>query len=207
MTVAGDEGKRRETWREWCAPNGFGAPGRPDPRTITRAELLAMLERWEVKTARGQPVEAPTLRHWTTEGLLPGATVEGALGYQQAKYAWWIADLIMQLRHYQDGGMKTAQLRAWIRGDAHRLSRVPDWRVPNTPQLAAVDPLVPRRLPRTFSPEIIPGVARMMRQYGEERGIQFARAELHLVTTSGEALVYTVPVRPRSAELPDGGVE
>lgn len=198
--MAGGEGAKRETWRDWCAPNGFGASGRPDPRLITREELIATLEHWGVKTARGHPVEERTLRHWAKEVLIPNAEAQGEAGYQRALYPWWLADLIKQLRHYQDGGMEPDRLRTWIRGDAHRLSRMPDWRVPEAAQLASVTPLAPVLLPREYSPELIPPLARMMHRHSTERGVQFVRAEIHLVTTGGEALVYTVNRRP--LELP-----
>ncbi len=197
-------GKTRETWRDWCAPNGFGAPGRPDPRLITRDELLATLARWGVKTARGRAVEESTLRHWVAEKFIPTATIEGEQGNQQALYASWVADLILLLRRYQDDGMKPAQLRTWLRGEAHRLSRIPEWRAFDTPRVAPQPPGEPMPLPREYSPELIPPLARMMHRHSTERGIRFVRAELHLVTTSGEALVYTVERRPLGAPLDEG---
>lgn len=196
---------QRETWRDWCAAYGFGRPRPADPRLITREELLATLEQWGVETTRRRPIEEHTLRHWAKEGLIPNATVEGEEGYQRALYPWWVADLIRQLRHYQDGGMGVERLRTWIRGDAHRLSRMPDWRVPTSPQLAEVTPLAPVPLPREFSPEIIPPVARLLRKHRQARGIDFVRAELHLVAASGESLVYTVAVRQHPLEPPEGG--
>jgi len=197
----------RADWRAWCAPDGYGVSGRPDPRLITRDELLATLEQWGVQTTRDRPVEEATLRYWAAEALIPLPTIDGSPGYERALYAWWVADLIKQLRHYQDGGMKTEQLRTWMRGEAHRLSRVREWRVSDAPQPSNVSPIAPMLLPREFSRAIIPPIARMLARQRTERGLTFTRAEIHLVTTSGETIVYTVGVTHSDQGTTEEGVE
>ncbi len=190
-----------QNWREWIPRGRWGTevvPGHrlPDPEMLTRAELLAMLERWGVPD-----VNERNLRHWEREGFLPQATIEVVGKKRRAQYPWWSADLVALLRQYQDRKLSPGQLRERLRADAHRLSLIRE----ASGARNEVGPLdeapfyVPRRLPSRF--EGIGDLALLLRDlvmvHREHLNLPVATLDVVMTTEQGQQITYNVyPLSP-----------
>lgn len=172
------------TWRDWLSP------GKADPELVTRDELLATVERWGV----APPVTERTLRYWEDEGVLPRATRDGPPGRERAVYPWWVADLIAQVRQYQDRGADIKQLPMRMRMAAYWLSKVPSPRdMPERPGLS------PAR-PPTLTPELGDLLSGLLSDFATlhylHDGAVFDRVELRFHAATGETCTYTLPLDP-----------
>jgi DNA-binding transcriptional MerR regulator len=205
----------RETWRDWQAE------GAPEPHLFTRKEVLATVERWGV-TPR---VDEETLRFWERQGLLPRPTRQYHAGAVRTRYPWWVADLIAQIRRYQDAGQKLAHLGERLRAEARRLSRGPGRLfVPPSPEeldrsptlrtlltLHEVDtsPRVPGLPPFIAGVSVPPRTARaladalaLLAAHHRPFGFAAVHAEVRLVDAHGQALELTVPLQPEGTRDP-----
>lgn len=86
----GEEKPPRARWSDWW-PLGW-----PDPKVITRAQLLDQL------AERGVPVDERLLRHWEQRGALPRAVRRSHAGQVQAVYPVWMADLVGAVHAWRD---------------------------------------------------------------------------------------------------------
>ncbi len=184
-----------KTWRECAARGAPGAPGSTiEPELLTRYELLATVERWGVTP----PVNERTLRYWEDVGVLPRATIEGEPGRQRALYPWWVADLIAQVRQFQDRGLDLPQLRERMPTEALRLSRVTSGR-----WMAARPAVRQAQGIRDFPPEIVhqlvDALGKIAATHHYHDGVRIAAVELHLHATNGEEIVHTLPLDYREA--------
>ncbi len=182
----------RETWRDWCAPGAPGTPGKADPELLTRDELLETVERWGVKRVQGS-----TLRYWEGIGLLPRATIAGPPGKQRALYPWWAADLAALVRHYQDdereGDDRVLSLRDRTRAAALTLSHVKSGRWLSVRPALVEAPFGPRPLPAEVAGDLLPPLARLVRDWRERGTLAVESVEIRVNTGGGEAIIYVLP--------------
>jgi hypothetical protein len=90
------------TWRE-LLPGGF-----PEPRLITRTELLSKL------SADGVDVTERTLRFWEAEGVLPRPVRQSHQGIVQALYPYWYPFVVQKVYLHRQEGLSLAVIAADI---------------------------------------------------------------------------------------------
>lgn len=118
----GGEKVPRETWEAWQAPLA------PEPHLLTRAEMLALVERVVPKKT-----DENDLRYWEKIGVLPHPVRKWHNGATRALYPSWMVTLIFQLRLYQEIGYRLEELPSRLRVAAQRLSFLPpEQRLPGT---------------------------------------------------------------------------
>ncbi len=109
----GHQQRKREKWPEWLPTDA------PEPAPlITRDELLATLER-----LRLPDISERTLRFWEAAGVLPAPIQRRHRGATRALYPWWMADLVWQLKRYQDEGFTLEELPGRMRAEARFLAQ------------------------------------------------------------------------------------
>ncbi len=200
---------RRDTWRAWVKP----APDAPDPPLLTRAELLATVERLGVQP----PVDARTLRYWEAEGLLPRPTLAYHAGATRTRYPWWVADLIIQIRRYQDRGFGNTEIRRRIRAEARCLAldawprpepppgRAPDWRDPiaiieaefadisDPPRPPTNPPFQQPIFPADVAGELAELLSALRPEILFRHGLPATHVEVRFVAADGDAITYRIP--------------
>lgn len=126
----------RETWEDWQAP------GAPEVRQISRAELLAELEAYNVQP----PVKASDLRYWEYLGILPAPVRKKHNGVVSGVYPIWIVTLVVELRYLQKAHVQLKDMREPLREEAWRISK-PER--PNRLTIAGLPPAprIPDRYP------------------------------------------------------------
>ncbi len=201
---SGEGRPARETWRDWVPDAG-------DPALLTRAEVLARLERY------GLNVSERTLRYWESQGVLPAPTVEkeGKPGY----YPWWFIDLVFHVRGWRDDGLPLSDIKPRARYSASRLAR-PWWyndaaafpvkltdfmrehvfhnhigMAPRDPagDLARVLTLLPLA---TFANT----AHRLAGSYGRDVGQPITRVALQIETADGNRITVPIPAPPPTQE-------
>ncbi len=103
------------TTETWEHPS-WKAEGPPDPHLVTRAELLTIVKRL------GLDADERDLRYWESLGLLPRPVRRRHGGATRALYPRWVAQLVFQLRYFQDQGLTLAELPDRMRAVSRRLS-------------------------------------------------------------------------------------
>ncbi len=112
--MTGQRGEPQD-WRDWQPA------GAPDPPLLTRAEVLALLERWATRP----PVDERTLRYWEARGLVPRPTRTVHAGAYRTRYPSWVADLCATIRLWQRVGNTLAEIAGRVRAEAARLAQAP----------------------------------------------------------------------------------
>ena len=196
-------GAKRETWREWV-------PDAADQVLITRAELLAKAERLGLK------LDYSTLRYWEAEGVVPSPvrTKNGLPG----QYAWWIIDLVYQVRRMQDDGLALDSIRDRVRYHATFLARhlaysatfggpIPQvfydsakkFILDDHRPMDLVEPqerLVLQLL--RAAPQLPAAVYAVAELYGKRVAKEIARVSLLVETSDGTAIAIPIPYPPLS---------
>jgi DNA-binding transcriptional MerR regulator len=198
MTKRKEGYEEKDDWRSWQAE------GAPDPPLLTRTELLALVERWNIKP----DVDERTLRYWEKRGLTPRPVRSYHNGAVRSRYPSWVADLIAFIREQQSYKVSLARIEALVREEAFRLSLLPPRPpIPAKPRnfqeamLTALDG--PRRRPIPFfAPPTLPGYAEyyiadalqviVMQQ--RMAGFNTERIAVHLADAQGQELIYEVPL-------------
>jgi len=197
-----NDGPQRETWLDWCARSAPGTPGASPTEMLTRAELLATVERWGVKR-----VQESTLRYWQTVGVIPNPIIEGELGNQRALYPWWAADLIAMVRHQQDRGAKVEDLVGRMRAEAQGLSIKTSGRwLAERPAQPTGRPFTPGPLPADLEEiaglKVVGPLNLVSLVLQEFYGVEVTGIDLQFHTATGDTIVYNVPVTARLVAEP-----
>ncbi|MDP9374567.1 MAG: MerR family transcriptional regulator [Chloroflexota bacterium] len=210
--MTGQKGEPQD-WRDWQPADA------PAPPLMTRAEVLALLERWGTEP----PVDERTLRYWEARGLVPRPIRTVHAGAYRTRYPSWVVDLCATIRFWQRDGSKLAHIARLVRAEAARLARNPRphpfplddvppdsfgaylrqyWREFIESWQDAVDgprfPSLPAHDPPTLPPRAEAGVADALRAvlWGQHarRGFTAARIEVRLIDAAGQARVYHIPL-------------
>ncbi len=88
------------TWRN------FLPPGFPEPRLITRVELLSGL------AATGIDISERTLRFWEAEGVLPRPVRQSHQGIVQAIYPYWYSFVVQKVYSHRQEGLSLVVIAA-----------------------------------------------------------------------------------------------
>jgi hypothetical protein len=101
-----------DTWKKWQAP------GAPQVRLYSRAELLAELERYHVHPS----VSESDLRYWEYWGVLPRPVRQKHKGKVVATYPLWMITLVRGVRDLQAAGKTLGEMRPLLQDEALRIS-------------------------------------------------------------------------------------
>ena len=216
MGKATEGGDQRETWRDWQDKRA------PEPPLLTRTEVLALLERWNIEPK----VEERTLRYWEKEGLIPRPTREHRSGVTRTWYPSWVPDLIAVLRRRQRYKVKLATLRDELRAVARQLSTEPREhpftpreggdgafqrylaeRAPHLldgPRYPPLQPLDPPTLPSWGEYFVLKATDLVIRDQYQRHDFATTRIEVRLLDATGKARTYVVPL-PDDFDLDPAG--
>jgi hypothetical protein len=196
----------RLTWRDWMPP------GAPEPKLLTRKELLATAERLGVR------VPERTLLYWEGKRILPGPHLDhaprrdGGPGAPFGLYPHWWVDLLFQLRRYQDEGVPLDELPPRLEAAARRLANPIDppssldepmslynhlawafWRPP-TPIEPIGPPIEPPFLPDDVRRSLEWTLGNLAGFYRDIYGIEATRAEIRFLGPQGQVAALDLPL-------------
>ncbi len=215
MTGQAGEKPKRETWRDWQPADA------PAPPLLTRAEVLALLERWGTTP----PVDERILRYWEARGLVPRPTRTYHAGATRTRYPSWVADLCASIRLWQRVGRTLADIAGRVRAEAARLARnprphpfpaapaqpnpfadflrqSPHWRefmeswqaIVDRPRFPPLPNADPPTLPETAAFLVVDALRWAMQQQYDAHRFKTERVEVRLIDAAGAARVYHVPL-------------
>jgi len=195
-------GAKRETWREWQAPEVV------EPPLLTRGALIEALARLGL-----DDIDERRLRFWEMKGVLPGPIRRRLDGATRALYPPWMVNLVFSLRHLQARGFALDDLPARMRILGWFFSRAEgvltgafdaDWRTLEPPRFP-FQGWSNGQMHQAYDVALTELLRRYARDLESFEGLRFVRAELTLIGEYGEKMSCTLPLTlPASEASPEG---
>jgi hypothetical protein len=149
-------------WRRWLPP------GVAEPRSITRAELLADLKR------NGLSVSERELRYWESLGALPNPVRQPREGAAHAAYPWWHGEIVAKVPQWRGQGLSWEaigeQARVTFADRANHTGPIGRWENDEKPPL---------------TPDVVAALQRFIAHVNREHGLDIQVALLHLGGAGG----------------------